>query len=73
MSAVGGKPDVSCQELSGPFLAKRRHCSHKRRASSNEKNARQNRQFQARVSGLSLIDPSYLRISGWPLAATVIQ
>ncbi len=34
------------------FLAKRRHCSHKRRASPDEKNARQTRQFQARISGL---------------------
>ncbi len=25
LSAVGGKPDVACQGLSGPFLARRRH------------------------------------------------
>ncbi len=26
MSAVGGRADVFCQGLSGPFIAKRRHC-----------------------------------------------
>ncbi len=29
MSAFGGKADVFCQELSGPFLAKRRHRLHR--------------------------------------------
>ncbi len=26
MSAVGGGADIVCQGLSGPFLARRRHC-----------------------------------------------
>jgi hypothetical protein len=60
-SGSGGGADVACQGLSGPFIAKKRHCSHKRRASPNEKDARQNRQFQARSSGLPLLT---LRICG---------
>ncbi len=52
MSAVGGRADLACQELSGPFIAKRRHFSHQRAASPHENNARQSRESQRGPSPL---------------------
>ncbi len=52
MSEVRGKADVQATWPGSPLLARRRHCSHQRKASPHENNARQSRVSQRGSSPL---------------------
>jgi hypothetical protein len=72
MSAFGSEADALAHPSKSPLIARRRHCSHNRKASPKRKMPAKTSNFRQGFLD-PLFGPSYVRISGWRLAATVIQ